>query len=140
MSTREPSPIWHPFTQHALHPVMTKIARAEGAWLEGADGSRILDAISSWWVVTHGHNYPPIVSAIQRQAGVLDQVIFAGFTDPAEEVARGLIRIAPAGLARVFFSDSGSTSVEVALKMALGYFRNLGKPRSRIVAGACLSR
>ena len=135
MSTRETSAIWHPFTQHALQPAMTKIVRSEGAWLEAADGQRIFDGISSWWVVTHGHNYPPIVSAIQRQAGVLDQVIFAGFThEPAEEVARRLIGIAPAGLAHVFFSDSGSTSVEVALKMALGYFRNRGEPRSRIVA------
>jgi len=135
MSTPHASAIWHPFTQHALQPVMTKIARAEGAWLEAADGSRIFDGISSWWVVTHGHNYPPIVRAIQRQAGVLDQVIFAGFThEPAEEVARRLIEIAPAGLAHVFFSDSGSTSVEVALKMALGYFRHQGEPRSRIVA------
>ena len=114
---------------------MTKVVRAEGAWLEAADGSRIFDGVSSWWVVTHGHNYPPIVSAIQRQAGILDQVIFAGFThEPAEVVARGLIAMAPAGLARVFFSDSGSTSVEVALKMALGYFRHRGEPRSRIVA------
>ncbi len=135
MSTREASPIWHPFTQHALQPAMTKIVRAEGAWLEAADGSRIFDGISSWWVVTHGHNYSPIVRAIQQQAGVLDQVIFAGFThEPAEEVARRLIEIAPAGLAHVFFSDSGSTSVEVALKMALGYFRHRGEPRSRIVA------
>ncbi len=135
MNTCKASPIWHPFTQHALQPAMTKIARANGAWLEAADGSRIFDGISSWWVITHGHNYPPVVSAIQRQAGVLDQVIFAGFThEPAEEVARRLIEIAPAGLAHVFFSDSGSTSVEVALKMALGYFRNRGAPRSRIVA------
>jgi adenosylmethionine-8-amino-7-oxononanoate aminotransferase len=129
------SPIWHPFTQHALQPVMTKIARAEGAWLEAEDGSRILDGISSWWVVTHGHNHPRIVSAIQKQAAVLDQVIFAGFThEPAEDVARRLIAIAPPGLSYVFFSDSGSTSVEVALKMALGYFRHRGEPRSRIAA------
>jgi adenosylmethionine---8-amino-7-oxononanoate aminotransferase len=74
------SPIWHPFTQHALQPVMMKIARASGAWLEAAGGSRIFDGISSWWVITHGHNYPPIVEAIKRQAGLLDQVIFAGFT------------------------------------------------------------
>ena len=129
------SPVWHPFTQHALQPVMTKIAAAKGAWLTAADGTRIFDAISSWWVITHGHNYPPIVEAIRKQAGVLDQVIFAGFThEPAEEVARRLLAIAPAGLAHVFFSDSGSTSVEVALKMALGFFRNRGEPRSRIVA------
>lgn len=129
------SPIWHPFTQHALQPAMTKIARARGAWLEAADGSRIFDGISSWWVVTHGHNYPPIVEAIRGQAGLLDQVIFAGFThDPAEEVARRLLEIAPAGLSHVFFSDSGSTSVEVALKMALGFFRNRGEPRTAVVA------
>ncbi|MGC1584932.1 MAG: adenosylmethionine--8-amino-7-oxononanoate transaminase [Rhodomicrobium sp.] len=135
MNTPPASPIWHPFTQHALQPVMRKIARAEGAWLEAADGSRIFDAISSWWVITHGHNYPPIVDAIKCQAGLLDQVIFAGFThEPAEEVARRLIEIVPRGLSHVFFSDSGSTSVEVALKMALGYFRNRGGPRSRIVA------
>ncbi|MFY9639626.1 MAG: adenosylmethionine--8-amino-7-oxononanoate transaminase [Rhodomicrobium sp.] len=135
MTTPPASPIWHPFTQHALQPVMRKIARAEGAWLEAADGSRIFDAISSWWVITHGHNYPPIVDAIKCQAGLLDQVIFAGFThEPAEEVARRLIEIVPRGLSHVFFSDSGSTSVEVALKMALGYFRNRGGPRSRIVA------
>jgi adenosylmethionine-8-amino-7-oxononanoate aminotransferase len=114
---------------------MTKIARAEGAWLETADGARIFDGISSWWVVTHGHSHPRIVSAIQKQAAVLDQVIFAGFThEPAEVVARRLIAIAPPGLSYVFFSDSGSTSVEVALKMALGYFLHRGEPRSRIAA------
>ncbi len=135
MSARPRSPVWHPFTQHALQPTMTKIASAKGAWLEAADGARILDAISSWWVITHGHNYPPNVEAIRRQAGILDQVIFAGFThEPAEEVARRLLAIAPPGLAHAFFSDSGSTSVEVALKMALGFFRNRGEPRTRIVA------
>jgi adenosylmethionine-8-amino-7-oxononanoate aminotransferase len=135
MTAPKKSPIWHPFTQHALQPVMTPIARSEGAWLEAADGRRILDAISSWWVVTHGHRHPRIVDAIKKQTGRLDQVIFAGFThEPAETLAERLIELAPAGLERVFFSDSGSTSVEVALKMALGYFRNIGEPRSRIVA------
>jgi adenosylmethionine-8-amino-7-oxononanoate aminotransferase len=129
------SPVWHPFTQHALQPAMMEIASAKGAWLTAANGARFFDAISSWWVITHGHNYPPIVEAIQKQAGVLDQVIFAGFThELAEETARRLLSIAPPGLSHVFFSDSGSTSVEVALKMALGYFRNRGEPRSRIVA------
>ncbi len=132
---RHRSPVWHPFTQHALQPLMTKIASAKGAWLTAADGSRVFDAISSWWVMTHGHNYPPIVEAIQKQAGVLDQVIFAGFThEPAEEAARRLLAITPPGLSHAFFSDSGSTSVEVALKMALGFFRNRGEPRFRVVA------
>jgi len=111
------------------------IARGEGAWLQTAGGERILDAISSWWVVTHGHRHPRIVAAIKAQIDALDQVIFAGCThQPAEDLARGLIAIAPKGLAHVFYSDSGSTSVEVALKMALGFWRNSGKPRSRIIA------
>ena len=128
-------PVWHPFTQHALTPEMPLIATGEGAWLTTVDGRRILDAISSWWVITHGHCHPQIVAAIKEQAGKLDQVIFAGYThQPAEDVARGLVEIAPAGLSHVFFSDSGSTAVEVALKMALGFWRNTGKPRHRIIA------
>ena len=135
MTSKGGSPIWHPFTQHALQPEMVPISGARGAWLKTRDGDLILDAISSWWVVTHGHCHPRIVGAIEEQARRLDQVIFAGYTHaPAEMLARGLIEMAPPGLAHVFFSDSGSTSVEVALKMALGYWRNIGAPRSRIVA------
>lgn len=146
------SPVWHPFTQHALQPHAIDIARAGGAWLERRDGSRLVDAISSWWVVTHGHCHAKIMAAIRAQTERLDQVIFAGFThEPAEKVAHGLLKLAngegvashaqpqqrPAGsadLSHVFFSDSGSTSVEVALKMALGYWRNRGEPRTRILA------
>jgi adenosylmethionine-8-amino-7-oxononanoate aminotransferase len=129
------SPIWHPFTQHALEPSTRRIARAEGAWLEASDGQRIFDGISSWWVITHEHRHPKIVAAIREQAAMLDQVIFAGFThEPAEQVAAALLKIVPDGLAHVFFSDSGSTSVEVALKMALGYWRNIGQRRTRILA------
>lgn len=135
MSVRATSPIWHPFTQHALQPEMIEIAEAEGAWLATADGKRILDAISSWWVVTHGHCHPHIIAAVKAQAERLDQVIFAGFThEPAERLARDLIDMMPAGLAQVFFTDSGSTSVEVALKMALGYWRHTDEPRHRILA------
>ena len=135
MTAKGSSPIWHPFTQHGLQPRMLEIAGAQGAWLETAAGGRLLDGISSWWVVTHGHCHPRIVAAIEAQARRLDQVIFAGFTHaPAETLARSLIDIAPRGLAHVFFSDSGSTSVEVALKMALGYWRNIGEKRRRIVA------
>ena len=128
------SAVWHPFTQHAVEPEVPCIARTGGAYLETADGRRILDAISSWWVVTHGHRHPAIVNAIRATAEELDQVIFAGFThEPAERLATALTALAPGGLDWVFFSDSGSTSVEVALKMALGHFRHLGAPRSRIV-------
>jgi adenosylmethionine-8-amino-7-oxononanoate aminotransferase len=128
------SPVWHPFTQHALSGEAPLVLRGEGVWLE-TDKGRLLDAISSWWVITHGHRHPRIVDAIKQQIDTLDQVIFAGFTHPpAEELARGLIEIAPAGLAHVFYSDSGSTAVEVALKMALGFWKNRGSARSRIIA------
>ena len=133
MSGRK-SPIWHPFTQHALQDEMTKIVRGEGAYLYTSDGRRIIDAIASWWVVTHGHCHPYIVNAIQKQAERLNQIIFAGHThEPAEEVASAILKLAPRGLDYVFFSDSGSTSVEVALKMALGYWHNIGTPRTNIV-------
>ncbi len=128
------SPVWHPFTQHALSPEAPLVLSGKGAWLQTENG-RLLDAISSWWVITHGHRHPRIVEAIRRQIDRLDQVIFAGFThQPAEDLARGLIEIAPEGLSHVFYSDSGSTSVEVALKMALGFWKNQGSGRNRIIA------
>ena len=129
------SPVWHPFTQHGLAPDSPMVVRGEGAWLELESGTRLLDAISSWWVITHGHCHPRIVAAIQEQAARLDQVIFAGFTHPpAEALARKLLSIVPPGLTHVFYSDSGSTAVEVALKMALGTWKNRGINRTRIIA------
>lgn len=134
MTDSTTSPIWHPFTQHALHDAMTMIARARGAYLYTPEDRRIIDAISSWWVVTHGHCHPDIVRAIQRQAESLNQIIFAGQThEAAEDVAARLLKLVPPNLKHVFFSDSGSTSVEVALKMALGFWHNIGEARSRIV-------
>ncbi|WP_311268768.1 adenosylmethionine--8-amino-7-oxononanoate transaminase [Sphingobium sp. WCS2017Hpa-17] len=138
------SPVWHPFTQHGLNEPIPHVVRAQGATLHLADGSTLIDAISSWWVTTHGHCHPRIAAAIAQQAGQLDQLIFAAYThEPAEEVARGLIAIAPRAegqpeLKHVFYSDSGSTAVEVALKMALGYWHNLAldglaESRSRIL-------
>jgi adenosylmethionine-8-amino-7-oxononanoate aminotransferase len=128
------SPVWHPFTQHGLNEPIPAIIHGEGAALYTADGRRIVDAISSWWVTTHGHRHPRIAAAIAEQAATLDQIIFAGWThEPAEALARALVQIMPAPLAHVFYSDSGSTSVEVALKMALGFWRNRGEPRHRIL-------
>lgn len=127
------SAVWHPFTQHATEPTPPEIVRTSGAYLETADGRRLLDGISSWWVVTHGHRQPEIVAAIEETAGRLDQVIFAGLTHaPGEELAEALVGMAPQGLTRVFYSDSGSTAVEVALKMALGYWQHEGDGRHRI--------
>jgi len=127
--------IWHPFTQHGLGIPEIKVTRAEGSYLYTDDGRAILDAISSWWVNLHGHGHPHIARAIAEQAGRLDQVIFAGFThEPAERLAAKLLALAPHGLEHVFFSDSGSTAVEVALKMAVGSWHNRGHPRRGVIA------
>ena len=131
--TRIPSPVWHPFTQHALRPSLPKAVRAGGAYVYTAEDQRIIDAISSWWVITHGHRHPRIVDAIKSQADLMDQVIFAEFThEPAERVAAKLLALLPPGFEHVFFSDSGSTSVEVALKMALGFWRHSGEKRRHV--------
>ncbi|MDG2001737.1 MAG: adenosylmethionine--8-amino-7-oxononanoate transaminase [Novosphingobium sp.] len=128
------SPVWHPFTQHGLEEPIPQVVRSEGAALYTVDGRRIIDGISSWWVTTHGHCEPRIMAAIAEQAGQLDQLIFAGWThEPAEALARELCATMPDQLTRVFYTDSGSTSVEVALKMALGTWAARGKLRHRII-------
>lgn len=127
--------IWYPFAQAktALTPI--KIKSAQGIWLELEDGSKIMDCISSWWVNLHGHAHPKIAEAIYKQAQQLEHVIFAGFThDPAEQLAEALIAKLPPGFSRVFFSDNGSTAVEVALKMAYQYWVNHDQKRQTFLA------
>ena len=127
--------VWHPYTQHGAADPPIPIVRAEGAYLVDDHGREIFDAISSWWVTLHGHAHPDIVNAIASQAQTLEQVIFAGFThEPAARLATALVERAPVGLERVFFSDDGSTAVEVAVKIALQYWVNRGEPRRTIVA------
>ncbi len=127
--------VWHPYTQHRHAPLPVHIVRAEGAWLYRADGTRILDAISSWWVTTHGHAHPDIVGAIADQATTLDHVMFAGFThEPATALAAELVSRLPRGLTRIFYSDNGSTAVEVAIKMSVQSFVNRGAPRRLVAA------
>lgn len=128
------SPVWHPFTQHGLEVPIPMVSHAEGCAIYTEDGRRIIDGISSWWVTTHGHCNPRIMAAIADQAQKLDQIIFAGWThEPAEKLADRLSALVPNPLHYAFFSDSGSTAVEVALKMALGHWVNLGEKRHRIV-------
>ena len=131
-----PLRIWHPFTNALLDPAPLHVASAEGVYLHLADGRRILDAISSWWVNLHGHANPRISAAVAEQSRKLEQVILAGFThDPAEELAARLRKWAPAELTHMFLSDDGSTAVEVALKLAVQHFQNLGRPeKHEIVA------
>jgi len=127
--------VWHPYTQHQGMALPIPIARARGAWLYETNGRPVLDAICSWWVTTHGHCNPDIAEAIAEQARTLDHVMFAGFThEPAVELAAALIARMPRGLTRVFFSDNGSTAVEVAIKMSLQAFANNGTPRRLVAA------
>jgi len=128
--------IWHPFTNRALDPAPLMVQRAEGVYLHTRDGRKVIDAISSWWVNLHGHANPRIAAAIAAQARKLEHVILAGFShEAAEELAERLQKWIPSPLAHVFFSDDGSTAVEVALKMAVQYFRNSGRPeKNEIVA------
>ena len=130
------SKIWHPFTQHGLEEPIIKIKSAKDEFLFTENGDVIIDGISSWWVNTHGHSNPEIIKAISTQAEKLQQVIFAGFThEPAEEVVKQLGKFLPETLEYSFFSDSGSTAVEVALKMAVGFWHNKGfKNKTKIVA------
>jgi adenosylmethionine-8-amino-7-oxononanoate aminotransferase len=129
LADRDRAVVWHPYTQMLTAPAPLPIARAEGAWLYTEDGRRILDGISSWWVNIHGHAHPKLNTALAAQARELEHVVFAGCTHrPAVELAERLIEILPRGLARVFYSDNGSTAVEVALKLAIQYWRNLGEP------------
>ena len=125
---RDRQHLWHPYTQEKIAPLPIPIVRGEGVWLYTEDGKKILDGISSWWVNIHGHSHPRLNEAIARQAKELEHVMFAGFTHkPAIELAEKLIEILPDGLTRVFYSDNGSTAVEVALKMAFQYWLNRGE-------------
>lgn len=124
--------VWHPYTNARRAPAPIGIVRAEGAYLVAEDGSRYLDAISSWWTCVHGHAHPRLTAALARQAAELEHVIFAGFTHaPAVELAERLVELL--GLSRVFYSDNGSTAVEAALKMAAQYWCNRGQPRTRFL-------
>ena len=125
--------LWHPTTQVATAPEPLQVRSARGAELELSDGRRLIDAISSWWVTLHGHAEPSIAAAVARQAQQLEQVIFANFShQPAEELATRLCALS--GLDRVFFSDNGSTAVEVALKIAWQWWSNQGQPRRQLIA------
>ncbi|MBS3759046.1 MAG: adenosylmethionine--8-amino-7-oxononanoate transaminase [Desulfobacterales bacterium] len=128
--------VWLPFTQMKTLPDLPRVVSADGIMLELADGRRLMDCISSWWVTLHGHTQPEIVEAICQQARQLEHVICAGLIhEPAEKLADRLVGILPDGLNHVFYSDDGSTAVEVGLKMAFQYWKNRGvKSRTRFLA------
>lgn len=127
--------IWHPFTPLQSAKEVPLITKGEGVYLHTADGRRLIDGVSSWWVNLHGHGNETIARAIADQARKLEHVIFAGFThEPAIDLSRNLISSLPPSYKRVFFSDNGSTAVEVALKMAIQYWYNLGTPKKKVIA------
>jgi adenosylmethionine---8-amino-7-oxononanoate aminotransferase len=130
--------VWHPCTQMKDHEQLppVPIRSAQGAWLEDFEGKRYLDAISSWWTNIFGHRHPHIVERLKQQLDRLDHVMLAGFThEGAVTLAEKLCAIAPRGLARCFYSDNGSSAIEVALKMSFHYWRNAGKPgKTRFIA------
>lgn len=131
---RDSRHVWHPFTQHATEDTPLPVVGAEGAHLKLEDGRILVDAISSWWATLHGHGRKEIASAMAEQATRLDHVLFAGATHPgAVKLAERLAELAPGDLNRVFFSDDGSTAVEVALKMVLQRWIQAGEPERRVL-------
>lgn len=138
LSARDLRVLWHPSTQmqdHEQHPPVA-IRRGRGSWLEDFEGHRYLDGISSWWVNLFGHANPRINAAITAQLEVLEHVLLAGFThEPVITLSERLVRLAPPGLTRCFYAESGSAAIEIALKMSLHYWRNEGQPgRTRFVS------
>ncbi|MCS7270720.1 MAG: adenosylmethionine--8-amino-7-oxononanoate transaminase [Gemmataceae bacterium] len=127
--------VWHPYTP-LLEPLeQLPVVSAQGEFLNLVDGQRVIDAIASWWTILHGHCHPPLVQALRRAAATLDHTVFAGTTHPwAVELAERLVRSAPwGGVGRVFFSDNGSTAVEVALKMAVQFWHMQGQKRHKFI-------
>jgi adenosylmethionine-8-amino-7-oxononanoate aminotransferase len=133
LQARDARSLWHPYTQHGLERAPLPVRRANGAKLVLEDGREVLDAISSWWTCLHGHGEPRLLAAMARQAAELDHVLFAGCThEPAVALAEALLARAPRGLARVFYSDDGSTAVEAALKIVLQAHVQRGEPERRV--------
>lgn len=131
---RDAAHLWHPYTQMLTRPEPIPIVRGEGVYLFTEDGRRLLDGTSSWWVNIHGHSHPKLNEALARQAREIEHVIFANCTHrPGVELAERLTGVLPRGLTRVFYSDNGSTAVEVAMKMASQYWSNLGPPRRTFI-------
>lgn len=132
---RDAAHLWHPYTQHKTAPPPIAIARAEGVLVWDEDGKEYIDAIASWWVNPYGHSNKYIADAIYKQLTTLEHVLFGGFThEPAIVLAERLLKLLPDNQQKVFFSDNGSTSVEIAIKVSLQFFYNKGEKRNKIIA------
>jgi adenosylmethionine-8-amino-7-oxononanoate aminotransferase len=126
---------WHPYTQHKTTGLLPAIVKGEGALLWDENGKEYIDAIASWWVNPYGHSNQFIADAIYDQLTTLEHVLFGGFTNkPAVLLSEQLMKLLPSNQKKIFFSDNGSTSVEVALKAALQYFYNKDEKRTSVIA------
>ncbi|MES2575475.1 MAG: adenosylmethionine--8-amino-7-oxononanoate transaminase [Bacteroidota bacterium] len=135
LTERDQNNIWHPYTQHKTAALPIAITRGEGALLWDENNKEYIDAIASWWVNPYGHSNKFIADAIYKQLITLEHVLFGGFThEPAVILAEKLLQILPKNQQKIFFSDNGSTSVEVAIKVALQYFFNKGEKKTTIIA------
>lgn len=136
LAERDKKVVWHPYTPQKYMPDPIPVVKGDGVYLIDANGNAYIDAVSSWWVTIHGHANTYIAGKIYEQAKTLEQVIFAGFThEPAVRLAERLLEILPGAFSKIFYSDNGSTAVEVAVKMALQYWWNKGdKKRNKILA------
>ena len=135
LSERDKNHLWHPLTQHKLHPDSIAITKAKGCILIDENGNEYIDAIASWYTCMYGHCNEYITSRVSDQMQQLDQVVFSGFThEPAIKLAEALIKILPENQNKIFFSDNGSTSVEIGIKMALQYHFNKGEKRNALIA------
>lgn len=135
LNQRDKNHIWHPLTQHKLHPETIAITKAKGCVLTDEDGNEYIDAIASWYTSMYGHCNNYITSRVASQMQQLDQIVFSGFThEPAIKLSEALIKILPDNQNKVFFSDNGSTAVEIGIKMALQYHFNQGEKRNTLIA------
>lgn len=135
LKQRDKKHLWHPLTQHKLHPENIAITKAKGCVLTDEDGNTYIDAIASWYTCMYGHCNDFITSRVSAQMQQLDQVVFSGFThEPAIKLSEALIKILPENQSKIFFSDNGSTSVEIGIKMALQYHFNNGEKRNTLIA------
>ncbi len=124
--------VWHPYSACGADMPVFPVTAAQGVRLLLADGRELIDGMASWWCMIHGYNHPVLNAAVERQLRDMAHVMFGGLTHPAAvDLAQRLVEITPAGLERVFFADSGSVAVEVALKMAIQYWIARGRPRKR---------
>ncbi len=135
LAARDQKHLWHPLTQHKLHPEMLGIVKAKGAMLYDENGREYIDGISSWYTSMYGHCNDFILDRVATQMRELDQVVFSGFThEPAVKLSEELIKILPQNQQKLFFSDNGSTSVEIGIKMALQFHFNQGENRNVMLA------